>query len=152
MFLNNFSFISFLQLLQLFAYAAFPLSCDPLRSPRLAIRSWSWNFSEISRLDTRWLELIRFDTICCDWMRFVNFKGHDLSRSDLPFEYDHIRSTRIVSIKSTIVSRSDTNITIGFPELGRSGACRYVPIRLSRTDALHYDMIRLWSRCLSRSW
>ena len=26
--------------------ARFPLSCDPLRMPWLAIRSWSWNFSE----------------------------------------------------------------------------------------------------------
>ena len=47
---------------------------------------------------------------------------------------------------------SDTIITIRFPELGRSDTCRYVPRRSSRTDALHYDSIWLWSRCFSRSW
>ena len=111
-----------------------------------------WNFRfgyEVMRVDTFWYDLLRSDAICS---RFVNFRCHDLSRSDLPFRYDHIRSDRIVSIESTIGSRSDTIITIGFPELGRSGTCRYVPIRSSRTDALRYDRIRLWSRCLSRSW
>ena len=133
-----------------------PLSCDPLRMPRLAIRSWSWNFLwnfrfryEVMRVDTFWYNLLRWDAI---QSRFVNFRCHDQSRSDLPFRYDYIRSDRIVAIESTIGSGSDTIITIGFPELGRSDTCRYVPIRSSRTDALCYDCIRFWSRCFSRSW
>ena len=81
-------------------------------------------FSEISGLDTRWCESIRSNTICCARMRstrFVNFRCHDQSRSDLPFRYAQI-------------------------------TCEYVQIRSSRTDALRYDSIRLWSRCFSRSW
>ena len=112
-------------------------------------------FSEISGLDTRWCESIRSDMICCARMRstrFVNFRCHDQSRSDLPFRYAHIHSDRIVVIESTIGSRSDTIITIRFPELERSDTCKYVPIRSSRTDALCYDSIRLWSRCFSWSW
>ena len=91
-------------------------------------------FSEISGLDTRFCESIRSNTICCARMRstrFVNFRCHDQSRSDLPFRYDHIRSDRIVAIESTIGSRSDTIVTIGFPELRRSDTCKYVPIRSS---------------------
>ena len=95
---------------------------------------------------------MRIDTFWYDLLRFVNFRCHDQARSDLPLRYDHIRSDRIVAIEFTIGSGSDTIITIGLPELGWSDTCRYVPIRSSRTDALRYDSIRLWSRCFSRSW
>ena len=53
------------------SYAAFLLSYDPLRTPRLAIRIWSWDFFEILGLDTKWCGLIRFDTIGCAWMRKI---------------------------------------------------------------------------------
>ena len=53
-------------------YAVFPLSCDPLRMPQLALGSWSWDFFEIAGLDTKWYDSIRSYTICCAWMRYHN--------------------------------------------------------------------------------
>ena len=140
----------------LFANARFPLSCDPLRTPRLAIRSWSWNFLwnsrfgyEVMRVDMFWYDLLRsyaIHTIC----------QFQVSRSVKVWSPVHIRShtfpSRIVAIESTSGSRSDTIITIGFPESGRSDTCKYVPICSSRTDVIRYYSIRLWSRSFSRSW
>ena len=106
-----------------------------------------WMFTVVSEVGR--VHLLRWDAI---QSRFVNFRCHDQSRSDLPFRYDHIRPDRIVAIESTIGSGSETIMRIGFPDLGRSDTCRYVPIRSSRTDAFCYDCIRVWSRCFSRSW
>ena len=51
----------------------FPLSCDPLRTPRLAIRSWSWNL-------LRWGSL----TLSCLWYLWVAFlKGSKITRCAL---------------------------------------------------------------------
>ena len=56
----------------------FPLPCDPLRTPRLFTRSWSWDFFEMFCLNTKWCGSIRSDTICCAWMWY----DHDIPIAD----------------------------------------------------------------------
>ena len=57
-------------------YAAFPPSCDPLRTPRLSIRSWSWDFFEILgflRSDAGRYGLIRFVALGCNMITNAQF-------------------------------------------------------------------------------
>lgn len=110
-------------------YARFPLSFDVLRTPRLAIRncSWSFCFSEISRLDasdaTRYV-LVRFGALGCNMATIGQVQ---MTRS----RYDQIRSDRLSPTESTIWSRSDKIIKIGleFP-------IRDDPVR---ADTFRYD-------------
>ena len=125
----------------------FPLSCDPLRTPQLAIRSWSRNFSNISGLNTRWCESIRSYTICCALMGY----GHDWSISGDMSCHDLISRSDTITYVPIGLSWSRPWLGLDHHDLGRSATCRYVTIRSSRTDALCCDWIRLWTRCLSRS-
>ena len=99
-------------------------------------------FSEISGLDTRWCESIRSDTICCARMRsirFVDFRCHDQSRSDVPFTYVPIgllRSSLRLSLDLTRSSRS------GFPnwdDLICANTFRYVHHEPMRSVTIAYD-------------
>ena len=67
------------------------MSCDPLRTPRLSIHSWSWYFFESLGFKTKWCGSIRSDTTCCAWMR-----------------YDHDCSISNDTIYNNLVSPSDT--------------------------------------------
>ena len=106
--------------------------------------------SEISGLDTRWCESIRSDTICCARMR----SNHDLSKSVVTISHGLISRSDTITYVPIGLLRSSLRLGLdltrssrsGSPGLGRSDTCRYVPRRSSRTDALHYDSIRLWSR------
>ena len=68
----------------MFSYAMFPLSCDSLRTPRLANRSLSWNFFksvtfgyDVLRSATFGYDVLRSATIRCDRLRLC----HDVSSS-----------------------------------------------------------------------
>ena len=129
-----------------FANAAFPLSCDPLRTPRLAIRSWSWNFSDISGLDTMWWESIRSDTICCAQMRPV----HDLSISGVTICHGMIfRSDTITYVPIGLVrlsprlgldlTRSSRSGSPNWDDLVRADTFRYVYQEPMRSITIGYD-------------
>ena len=134
--------------------AAFPLSCDPLRTPRVSIRSWSWDFFEILGFNTKWCGSIRFVALGCDRIMIAQFLV-----------------TRSATIWSLLQIRSDTfeqdcpdrvhdgvQSTYDHHDRGsRFGTMWFAYMRIhvlmlsSRTDTPCCDRIRLWSRCRSRS-
>ena len=114
------------------ANARFPLSCDPLRTPRLAIRSWSWNFSEISGLDTRWCESIRSDTICCARMR----SGHDLSISGVTICHGLISRSDTITYVPIDLFRSSPRLSLDLTRSPRSGSPNWDD--LVRADTFRY--------------
>ena len=131
------------------------------RSHLSAIRYERRNWPIASDLGT-YLEFhvwIRYDTSHCVLIRFVPF-GCDVDttgqflviRSGLQDSYDHIRSDGIVTIEFAIPLRSDTIITISINDLLRTGTCRCVPIRASRTDALCCNKLRLLKGSFERWW
>ena len=117
---------------RMFVNARFPLSCDPLRTPRLAIRSWSWNFSEISGLDTRWCESIRSDTICCARMR----SGHDLSISGVTICHGLISRSDTITYVPIGLFRSSPRLGLDLTRSSRSGSPNWDD--LVRADTFRY--------------
>ena len=61
----------------------------------------------------------------------------------VPDGYDQLRSDRIITIKPPIPMRSDTIITILDRDLIRTDTHRCVLVRVSRTDTMCCDRLRL---------